>query len=183
MAGAPPPTVLCVCTGNLCRSVCMAFLLRKAWEEDAVVESAGTYAMEGWEISDCTRELLAAEELDAGDHEPRQLTPEAVRGADLVLVAASDHKAWIAQQLGAVPPNVFLLTEAAALTVFALRPDSPERADRIRLSAPALNAARTQLSEVRQPNILDPTGMSRAAHEKVLAQCKEAIGTLTDWIG
>jgi protein-tyrosine phosphatase len=183
MTDAPLPKVLCVCTGNLCRSVCMALLLGKAWKDDAVVESAGTYAMEGWEVPEFTQELLAAEDLDASDHEPRQLTPEAVREADLVLVAASDHKAWIARHLGAVPPSVFLLTEAAALTVFAPLPQPPERADRIRLAASALDSARSQLSEVRQPNILDPTGMSRPAHEKVLAQCREAIDTLTAWIG
>lgn len=183
MTGSPAPKVLCVCTGNLCRSVCMALLLGKAWKGEAEVRSAGTYAMEGYEVPDFTRDLLAAEALDATDHEPRQLTPGAVKEADLVLVAASDHKAWISQRLGTVPPNVFLLTEAAALTVFAQRPPSAERSDRIRLAAPALNAARNQLSEVRQSNILDPTGLSRPAHEQVLRQCKAAVDTLTAWIG
>jgi protein-tyrosine phosphatase len=183
MTDAPLPKVLCVCTGNLCRSVCMAFLLGKAWKDDAIVDSAGTYAMEGWEILEDTRTLLADEKLDASNHEPRQLTDKDLKEADLVLVAASDHKAWISQKLGAMPPNVFLLTEAAALTVFALRPPSADRSERIRLAAPALDAARTQLSEIRQPNILDPTGLSRSAHEKVLEQCKAAIETLTAWIG
>lgn len=183
MAGGLAPKVLCVCTGNICRSVGMQLYLARSWKDDAVVSSAGTYAMVGWAVPELAQEVLASEGLDASSHEPIQLTVAAVKEADLVLVAATDNRAWIAQRLGSVPPNVFLLTEAAALTVFAMRPHPFERSERIRLAASALDAARHQLSEVHLENILDPNGLNRAVHMKALKQCKTALDTLTAWIG
>ena len=183
MAGPLAPTVLCVCTGNVCRSVIIQLYLAKVWKEDARVISAGTYAMEGWEVPEAAQEVMASEGLDASQHEPVQLTVEMIEKANLVLVASSDHRAWIAQQMGTVPPHVFLLTEAAALTVFALRPPALDRGERIRRAADALNAARAQLSDVHQQNILDPTGLSIAAHEKALKLCTSSLDAITAWIG
>ncbi|MCJ7831842.1 MAG: hypothetical protein MUP92_00135 [Actinobacteria bacterium] len=183
MAGGLAPKVLCVCTGNICRSVAMKLYLARAWKDDARVSSAGTYAMEGWEVPEVAVEVMASEDLDASAHEPTQLSVEAVKAADLVLIAATDHRAWIAQHLGSVPPNVFLLTEAAALTVFAMRPHPFERSERIRLAASALDSARNQLADVHQTNILDPNGLSYAVHVKAMNQCKAALDTLIAWIG
>ncbi len=177
------PKILCVCTSNLCRSVAMELHLSRAWQEDAAVKSAGTYAMSGWEVSEVAQEVLAAEELDAGTHEPTQLTIDAINEADLVLVAATDHRAWITQRLGHLPSTVFLLTEAAALTMFAQRPHHFERSERIRSASSALHSARTQLSDVHQASILDPHRLSHATHTKVMNQIKESLHAILAWIG
>ena len=183
MTEARPPRVLCVSTGNLCRSAAMELILRRAWKDDAEVTSAGTYAMVGCELPDRMVEVLLAEGLDPEDHDPRELTPADISDADLVLVAATEHRGWIAQHLGAVPHTVFLLTEAAALTPFAMRPPSPDRSERIRGAAAALDAARAQLSTVRQPNILDPFDLGADAHRTCMSQVLEATSVLLGWLG
>lgn len=182
MSDASVPKVLCACTGNICRSPAMELFLAKAWGDDAEVTSAGTYAMEGWEVPDAMQRVIAAEGLDARAHEPVQLDLAAVTDADLVLFAASDHRAWVDQRLGGLLPSAFLLTEAAALTVFAQKPAGETRADRIRGAASALNAARVQLGDVHQTNVLDPYGLSASAHAQAMKQIVDASNTLITWL-
>ncbi|MBN2176709.1 MAG: hypothetical protein JW722_03530 [Demequinaceae bacterium] len=183
MADSPTPKVLCVCTSNLCRSVGMQLFLARSWKGDAIVSSAGTYAMVGWAVPDLALKVMASEGLDASAYEPTQLTVAVVEEADLVLVAASENRAWIAQRMGTVPSNVFLLAEASALTVFAMRPQTSDRKERIRLAAAALDSARAQLTDVRHENLLDPNELNYEAHAEALRQCKKHLDAITAWVG
>ena len=88
--------ILFVCTGNTCRSPIAEALTRHVAVERGlahfIVESAGTNAEEGRPASDAAVLVALERELDLTGHRARQLTPELVEGADLILVMGPHHQ-------------------------------------------------------------------------------------------
>ncbi len=177
-----PATVLTVCTGNICRSPAMEFYLERAWGDDAVVSSAGTMAATGWHIPGPMRDAEEAAGLVVPHHEPAQLDVETIESHDLVLVAARSHRDWIERHVGAVPPNTFLLTEAAALASVARRPAGDSRADRIRTAAALLGAARTFDDGIHY-DVDDPYLRGDEAYVAAMAEIAELLDALIAWVG
>lgn len=81
--------ILTVCTGNICRSPMAEALLASRLARLApgcTVSSAGIAALEGRPADPIAVALLAERGLDLSAHVARQLTPELLFGAQLVLV-------------------------------------------------------------------------------------------------
>ncbi|WP_426565215.1 low molecular weight phosphatase family protein [Angustibacter sp. McL0619] len=98
-----PARVLFVCTGNVCRSPLGAALLRTYLARQGVddtevhVASAGVRALQGQPMTRQTeRELLALGGVSTA-FAARQLLPEMVRSADLVVTAERSHRAEVVQ--------------------------------------------------------------------------------------
>ncbi|WP_242360379.1 low molecular weight protein-tyrosine-phosphatase [Anaeromyxobacter sp. SG17] len=96
--------VLIVCVGNICRSPMAEALLRArfAARGRGRVESAGLGALEGRGADPIAVALLAERGIDLTPHRARQLTPEMLAAADLVLVMESGHQ----RQIEAMAPSV-----------------------------------------------------------------------------
>lgn len=178
-----PATVLTVCSGNICRSVGMERFLAAAWSGDAIVRSAGTIAVVGWDTPGEMRRVIREARLDDSHHDARQLDLDELEATDLVIVATEEHRNWIQRHNGAVPPNTFLATEAAALAAIARRPAGRIRADRIRTAAALLDAARDPEAPRTYPDIDDPYLRGDAAYERAMAEIVETLGTLVEWVG
>ena len=86
--------ILVVCVGNICRSpMAEALLKRELREQDGfTVESAGLGALVGYPASDYSLELMAELGVDISEHRARQIHPDMVHSADLVLVMETGHK-------------------------------------------------------------------------------------------
>lgn len=86
--------ILVVCVGNICRSpMAEALLKRDLREQDGfAVESAGLGALVGHPASEYSQELMVELGLDISEHRARQIHPDMVRDADLVLVMEAGHK-------------------------------------------------------------------------------------------
>lgn len=182
MAEASPAKVLCVCTGNICRSPAMEKYLQRAWGDHAVVTSAGTYAMVGWEVSDLMLTAMGRHKLDAMEHEPAQLEIDDIRSYDLVLVAAPEHRQWIGQRVGTYPANVFLATEAAELCALTECATTGPLADRIRSAAPTWHKHRADLPPSRHDGILDPYGRGADDHHESMKQIVDALEPIVQWM-
>ena len=90
--------ILVVCVGNICRSPMAEALLAKALggNDEYVVESAGLGALVGHAADPFVIELMDEIGVDVRGHRARQIHPNMVEAADLVLVMTSGHKRAIA---------------------------------------------------------------------------------------
>ena len=86
--------ILVVCVGNICRSpMAEALLKRELRGQDGYkVESAGLGALVGHPASEHSVDLMAEIGEDITGHRARQIHPDMVSAADLVLVMEAGHK-------------------------------------------------------------------------------------------
>ncbi|WP_185265699.1 low molecular weight protein-tyrosine-phosphatase [Halopseudomonas xiamenensis] len=85
-------SILVVCVGNICRSPTGEALLKaKLAERGIQVSSAGLGALVGKPLDATAAEVLETLGHSLPDHQARQLTPEMLREADLVLAMEQKH--------------------------------------------------------------------------------------------
>ena len=107
--------ILIVCVGNICRSPMAEALLRNALrgKEEFSVESAGLSALVDEPASEHAVALMSERGIDISSHRARQLQPELVNKADLILVMESGHKKAIETADVTVRGKVFRLGETS----------------------------------------------------------------------
>ena len=86
--------ILVVCVGNICRSPMAEALLKSALrgQDGITVESAGLGALVGHPAAGYALELMDEMGEDISEHRARQIHPDMVAAADLVLVMEAGHK-------------------------------------------------------------------------------------------
>jgi protein-tyrosine-phosphatase len=114
------PSILIVCTANICRSPMAEALLHRKLEEEQVpgswsVSSAGTWAAEGYPTSENGVRVMAERGLDTSQHRSRLVTEEMMRGADLVLTMTASHAESLRSEFPEYGYKVHRLTEMAAM--------------------------------------------------------------------
>ena len=105
--------IICVCTGNTCRSPMAAALLNRALARRGLslnVRSAGLVAREGEPASDQAIRVMGEKGLDLTHHRAHTIGPEDVRDALLVCMTRNHAIALNARFPGA---RTVLLTELA----------------------------------------------------------------------
>jgi protein-tyrosine phosphatase len=102
-------SVLTVCIGNICRSpmaeVVLADRLRRRGLH-VKVESAGIGALVGRPADPIAQALVAERGLDLSGHRARQLTPELIRGFELILVMETEQQRAVVSMLPAARGRV-----------------------------------------------------------------------------
>ncbi len=89
--------ILVVCVGNICRSPMAEALLRDALtgQEEITVESAGLGALVGHSADKHAVALMKERGVNITAHRARQLHPDMVAAADLILVMETAHQTSI----------------------------------------------------------------------------------------
>lgn len=118
----PPPVapslfrVLVVCIGNVCRSPVGERLLAARLPADRFeVGSAGVGAMVGYAMSKYAAAELRGYGGDPTRFAARQLTPELIQEADLVLTATQDLRSQVLSEAPGALRRTFTILEFAAL--------------------------------------------------------------------
>jgi protein-tyrosine phosphatase len=180
MTGPDPVQVLAVCTGNICRSPALELRLRAALGPgaDVVVSSAGVRALVGQPVDPAMAALLGDVPQDL---RARQLVPDVVRPAGLVLALTRDQRAAV---VGAVPAAVrrtFTLLEFADLASAAAADGALEGTTspgqalvRLVQAAPRYRGARA----IDEDDIEDPYRRGPEVFARVLAAIDDAVAAL-----
>ncbi|MBD2758039.1 low molecular weight phosphatase family protein [Yimella sp. cx-573] len=88
--------ILTVCTGNICRSPYMERVLATQLAgRGYTVASAGTRALVDYPIEPQSLQRLQQLGIDDGGFRSRQLTPEMIADADLIITATRHHRAEV----------------------------------------------------------------------------------------
>lgn len=122
MIASEPGGVLVVCAANVCRSATAEFALRSRFEaqhrlEGVRVASAGVRTAGAQRV--CSRVAAFRGERSwqqmASQHRPRQLDPNEVRGAALIITATRELRSTVVAAVPECRSRVFTLREAVWL--------------------------------------------------------------------
>jgi protein-tyrosine phosphatase len=111
-------TILCICSGNYCRSPMAEGLLRREIARNGhagqvVVRSAGTTNYyEGRPPAPLVVQVVKERGGNLNGYHPRQLTPQDIAQADLILAIAQEHVDYIAEHFPEAMPHTLLLSQA-----------------------------------------------------------------------
>ncbi len=102
--------ILCVCTGNVCRSPMLEALLRREFEQQGLtdfhVSSAGTMTDNGMIPTEQSVTAMNEIGLDISGHTSRQITREIVENTDVFVALTTEHGVALAFYHGADPEKI-----------------------------------------------------------------------------
>lgn len=119
------PSVLFVCTANLCRSPMAMAILRSKVEhssEEWRIESAGTWAVEDVRTNSKTQQVMIESGLDIRDHLSQIVSAELLRSFNLILTMEPGHKEALQIEFPEVARRVYLLSEMIGMTFMIIDP-------------------------------------------------------------
>ena len=108
------PSVLFVCTANICRSpMAIAIWQSKVADDPSnwVIESAGTWALVGEPAAPYTQRVLANMGLDVGSHRARSVSRELLGQFNLILTMEKGQKEALHTEFPDFRDRVFLISE------------------------------------------------------------------------
>jgi len=167
--------VLCVCTGNTCRSPMAEYILRRDLGSGSgwFVQSAGVYAGEGSHASPEAVTALREKQIDLSPHRSRPLSQDLVQRASLILVMTRHHYVDVLRMFPEADGRVFLMTAFSSAGAGADVPDP------IGQSLDVYRWTREQLASASTDVILymkDRWGLSSPDPVEKRGQMKIAIG-------
>ncbi|MBP2652682.1 MAG: protein tyrosine phosphatase [Firmicutes bacterium] len=110
--------ILLVCSGNTCRSPMAETLLKAKINESGLADkvqvlSAGLYAAGEMQASNGAMAAMRRRGLDLSLHRSRQVLPDFVQAADLVLTMTVSHKRMLVAAVPEFASKVYTLAEYA----------------------------------------------------------------------
>ena len=172
--------ILCVCTGNICRSPVAERLLSARLGETVEVTSAGTFGVVGAPIAPQMAARLAAAGAAPGDFAARRLLASTLRTADLVLALTREHRGHVVELFPAAVRRSFTLLEFARL-IGTIDPSAlPDETPADRLRAAVSLAARLRHRSASSDDVDDPLGQPEPAYQRAFDEIDDATRAIAD---
>lgn len=172
------PSVLVVCTGNLCRSPLAEALLRRRLHEaglDADVASAGIAAPSDATPDPKLQRVAEEHGVDVSTHRSQRLEPAHIAAADLILVMTRSHARQI-RDLDPSSASRVVTLRAAAWKSRALASRGMPFSDWVgSLTADVAEAERTSSSS---HDIADPIGRPLRRYREMAAEVEASVSSL-----
>jgi len=182
--------ILFVCEGNVCRSALAEAVLRASLPTQLGITtgSAGTRALEGESADVLTAQVAAAHGISLEGHKARQLTPELLANADMVITATRQLRSAAVQTY---PPSVkyaFTLGQVARILQASESAFDGGGLTGSALVASLARSVNQEKSRLVAPqgdddDITDPRGRSVRIHEQVAEQVVVAVDELVRALG
>ncbi|MFW9817670.1 MAG: hypothetical protein ACFFEW_17245, partial [Candidatus Thorarchaeota archaeon] len=112
------PSVLFVCTANICRSPMAMELFRAKLGQEAMgweIESAGTWALIGEPAVSKVHEVLAERGLDISSHQSRIVDLDIISQFNLILTMEQGHKEALQVEFPEHAARIFMFSEMIGL--------------------------------------------------------------------
>ena len=176
-----PYAILCVCTGNVCRSPAAERLLAARLGPSVTVASAGTIGLVGRAIEPPMAAQLAALGLEDVGFAARRMTAADVSRADLVLGLTREHRAEAVELAPAAVRRAFTLLEFARL-LGQIQPDElsgTSVADRLRTAVPLAAARRRMITgPLDADDVVDPYRLAQEVYDQSFSAIRVAVDTI-----
>lgn len=176
--------ILTVCTGNICRSPAAERLLAAGLGPSVSVRSAGTGALVGEPIDPGMARLLVAAGVAVDGFAARQLRPDLLGEADLVLALTRNHRSRVVDLLPTALGRSFTLLEFARLAESIDHAGIAEGlgpGDRLRAIVAEASAFRplARAASADADDVPDPYRQGAAAFERSMALIRAAADAIT----
>lgn len=144
------------------------------------VRSAGTRADLGRPVHPLTEQVLAERGLSAGATTSRPLTPDLIRGADLVLTAERAHRAATVSLVPAALGRSFTLRQFARLAdhVEPLTGTDPVELGRLLVEQAKMARGLGPVAGPEDDDLPDPIGRPLGAYEACAATLDDVVGRI-----
>lgn len=114
------PSILFICTANICRSPMASALFQKICLENNDlhswrVESAGTWSREGDPAAEGTKVVMKLQGIDISSHRSRLVQKETIEEFDLILTMERGHKEALQYEFPPQANRIFMLSEMVGL--------------------------------------------------------------------
>ncbi len=183
-------TLLTVCTGNICRSPAMERLLAHHFsgEEGIRVHSGGTYAHDGEDMQPPMKQRVADYGAETEGFVAEQLTPQMVRGSDLILTATREHVEDILADVPEAEDRTFtvrefgrLLSSVDAGRIAEAVGEGAAVPERLAALVPLVAAQRRGASSAgREDDVVDPYMLPEDIYDESFRQLREPIEALAE---
>jgi protein-tyrosine phosphatase len=172
--------ILCVCTGNICRSPAAERLLASRLGPEVEVSSAGTYALVGQPVSAPMDALVAGAGADPSGFAARRLTERLLQPVDLVLALTRAHRGDAVELWPKAVRRAFTLKEFARLLEemgpAALPGGGP--AERLHAAVPLASSRRHLVADARSDDVVDPYRQPVEVYAEAFADIERAVAAI-----
>jgi protein-tyrosine phosphatase len=182
------PTILIVCTGNVCRSPAAEFLLADllgATAKKFTIRSAGTRAVAKLPIDPTICSLLRRRGIETIHFSSRELEVRMLETADLIVTASTNHRAAVARLRPAALHKTLTLKQLARYAPYILesgnRPTDVN--ERIAWLLAGVPRARARARKDDDDSIADPRGKSRRHYEAAIEELESACAVIAGLLG
>lgn len=173
-------SILCVCTGNICRSPATELLLAAELGTSVAVRSAGTHALVGQPVAGPMDQLLRDFGTDSSAFVARRLTETLLQPTDLVLTMTRAHRTVVLNLWPAAVRRTFTLLEFARLLEGvdpSALPDG-ELQERLRAAVPLAASRRRQVLDPALDDVVDPYRQSADVYRTAFHDIRRAVDTI-----